>query len=78
MTFNPSYKQLFDERGYVIIPDLIPEKWHKPLHPALPKGCSGVGRHIQRGHRHACTVYISTSSIYLSTYVDISVSATGT
>lgn len=34
MTFAPSYKQLFDEQGYVIIPDLIPEASRKELEDA--------------------------------------------
>ncbi|EPS96329.1 hypothetical protein FOMPIDRAFT_1038193 [Fomitopsis schrenkii] len=37
MAFHPSYKQLFDEQGYVMIPDLIPEQWHKDLEDAAER-----------------------------------------
>ena len=37
MVFDPSYKQLFDEQGYVIIPDLIPEASRKELEDAAER-----------------------------------------
>ena len=53
MTFNPSYKQLFDEQGYVIIPDLIPEASRKELEDAAER----VIAHTRSGEwKHRRTV----------------------
>lgn len=63
MTFNPSYKQLFDERGYVIIPDLIPDKWHKQLEGAAERAIARTRSGEWKHRRTVSTDRPSTAAL---------------
>lgn len=60
MAFHPSYKQLFDEQGYVMIPDLIPEQWHKDLEDAAERAIA-LTRSGEWKHRRTVSATFSSN-----------------
>ena len=58
MAFDPSYKQLFDEQGYVIIPDLVPNESRKELEAAAERA---IARTRSGEWKHRRTVSLNYS-----------------